>query len=212
MVEIKLIDKNTDLSKIQKLNWDAYLNDIPLQVYRIDEYYHSIGGKWGNNDYWCCERKEKPSFETLMEFAGNICNWGISINENNYYQYKWDEREILRSIIIKIMRNGKEFYSFVTNCLDYGYAKARKLLTEIQEHPISFNEIDYQNEIIGRKILFDKMPCIIESYEVGSDRVIIKPDLDCMTMKEWENNLDEYFEGDESIPEDLFASSINWFR
>ena len=56
------------------------------------------------------------------------------------------------------------------------------------------------------------MPCIIESYRVGSDRVIIKPDLECMTMEEWKNNLDEYFEGEESIPEDLFAGSIYWFR
>ena len=31
-------------------------------------------------------------------------------------------------------------------------------------------------------------------------------------MEEWKNNLDEYFEGEESIPEDLFAGSIYWFR
>ena len=147
-----------------------------------------------------------------MEFSGNVCNWGISIDESNYYKYKYDEKEILRSIKVKIMRNGKEFYSFVVNDFDYGLVKARKLLFEIQEHPISFSSINYENEIIGRKIYFDKMPCIIGSYTVGNDRVIIKPDLSCMKMEGWHKNLDGYFEGEESIPEDLFASSINWFR
>jgi hypothetical protein len=212
MIDIKLINENTDLSKIVKLNWDAYLKEIPLQVYRVEGYYHSIGGKWGNNDYWCCKRDENPTHKTLMEFAGNTCDWGISIEEVNYHKFKYNEHEILCTNKVKILRNSKEFYSFTVNGFDYGLSKARVLLTEIQEHPIQFGSIDYQNEIINRKIMFNNMPCIIESYTIGSDRVIIKPDLECMTMEEWKNNLDEYFEGEESIPEDLFAGSIYWFR
>jgi hypothetical protein len=45
-MNIKLIDKNTDLSKIHELKWDAYLNDIPLKVYIVNDCFHSIGGKW----------------------------------------------------------------------------------------------------------------------------------------------------------------------
>ena len=94
--EIKLINENTDLSKIDKINWDAHFNDIPLYVYRVEGYYHGIGGKWGNNDYWCCQRNEEPSYKTLMEFSGNVCNWGISIEEINYHNNEFQHVFLLR--------------------------------------------------------------------------------------------------------------------
>lgn len=212
MVEIKLIEKDTDLSNIEKMKWDAYFNDIPLHVYRLKEYYHSIGGKWGNNDYWCCNRNQKPTFDTLMEFSGNICNWGISVKEKNSHRYKWEEHEIDYYIKVEITRNNKVFYSFNVNDFDYGYSKARVILTSIHEHPICFNEIDFQNQIIGRKIMWDKMPCIIDSYTIGSDGIIITPDLNLISMNDWNNNLDDYFKDEGFVKEDLFSYSINWFR
>lgn len=212
MSEIKLIDKKTDLSNLVKLNWDAYNDDKPLTVYKLENYIHSIGGHYGDNNYWCCYRNETPTYKTLMEFAGNPCNWGIEIKENNYHKFKYNEHEILCNVKICITRNKNVFYSFNANNFDYGLVKARKLLFEINEHPIYFNEIDYQNQIIGRKIYFEKMPCIIESYTIGSDSIIIKPDLNYMSIFVWQQNLSDYFEGAEMIPEDLFASSINWFR
>lgn len=212
MNEIKLIKKDTDLTKLIKLNWDSWYNNQPLTVYKLEGFYHSIGGHWGNNDYYACNRNEKPTFDNLMSFCGEICQWGFSIKEKNSYKYKWEEKSIENNVRVEILRNNKLFYTFIVNNFDYGLAKARKLLFEIQEHVICFSEIDYQNQIIGRKIYFDKMPCMIDNYIVGNDRVIIKPDLNYMTMDEWHKNLDEYFEGDEMIPEDLFASSINWFR
>jgi len=212
MCDIKLITRETEFKEIHLMDWDAYNKDIALHVYRIPGYIHSIGGRWGNNNYWCCPRGEKPTYENLYEFSGNVCNWGIKINESNYHKFKWNEHEILDSIRVEIIRNNKKFYHFNVNNFDYGFAKARKLLFEIHEHPISFNEINYQNQIIGRKIYFDKMPCLIDSYTVGSDRIIVKPDLNVMSIKEWHKNLDEYFEGDEMIGECLFSHSINWFR
>ena len=212
MIETKLIKKDTDLSNISRMNWDTYWKDTPLYVYRVEGFYHSIVGRWGNNDYWCCRRGEKPTYETLMEFSGHTCNWGISVEENNSHRYKWEEHEIDSYIKIQILRNNKKFYEFVVNDLDYGLAKARVLLTEIHEHPICFGEIDYEKQIIGRKIYFKDIPCIIKRHELGSDRVIIVYDDSVPFFNS--KNLEKYFKPEEDyiIVEDIFADSIDWFR
>ena len=52
MAELKLIKEDTDLSILHPLDWDAVLNGKEYQVYRAEGYVHTIGGRWGENDYW----------------------------------------------------------------------------------------------------------------------------------------------------------------
>lgn len=204
MCEIKLITRETEFKGIELMPWDSCHNDVELHVYRIPGYIHSIGGKWGNNNYWCCKRGEKPTYENLYEFSGNVCNWGIMINENNYHRFKWNEHEIESSIRVEIIRNKKVFYTFVVNNFDYGLVKARKLLFEINEHPISFNEINYEKQIIGRKILFKNTPCIIDEYSMNNN-LCIYPE------NEFQKEFNKKYE-DGFVVDDLFSNSIDWFR
>lgn len=210
MADIKLINKDTDLSNISKLDWDSYFGDTPLQVYRVEDCYHGIGGRYGNNNLWCCKRGEEPTYDNLMEFSGNPCNWGIKIIENNYHKCKWEEHEIMGNTSVTIMRNNEKFYSFPAGSIDYGFTRARMLLYEIESHPIDFNIINFEKHIINRDIYFENMPCKIISYNTAT--VLIEPDLDCMTKEEWNKNLSEYYENEECIPENIFADSIKWFR
>lgn len=213
MVEIKLINNKTFEKDVNmdELKWDAMCKDMKLTVYKIHGYYHTIGGKYGNNDYWACKRGVVPSYETLVEFDGEACQWGFSVNENNYAKYKWNEHSVERNIITKIYRNGKVFYEFGSNNMDYSIAKVRKLLFEIHEHPICFSEIDYEKQIIGRKIIWNKVPCIIKSYSINHNLEII-PNLKKTTLEEFHKTLSHYDDNENYIMEDLFAESIFWFE
>ncbi|MBN2545746.1 MAG: hypothetical protein JXB50_08115 [Spirochaetes bacterium] len=215
MTEIKLITDKTDLSilNIEKMGWDTWHNDRPVDVYRIEGYVHSIGGHWGENNYWCCVRNLTPTNSNLMEFNGHPCQWGYNIEANNYYKYKYNQASIEGNYSIKILRNGFPFYSFIARDLDWGINRARMLLFNINEHPVNFNMIDYQKEIIGREIMWHKVPCIIASYSLDNS-LKIYPDLRYTTKErffECITNCDEEDRGNGFIMEDLFAESIEWF-
>jgi hypothetical protein len=213
-MEIKLITKETNLNevKLHPYNWDAvcYKNTVFLDVYKIEGYYHCIGGKYGNNDLWCCPRNEKPTFDNLAEFNGNACNWDFEIKQENYTKSKWNETEVLCTNLVIIRRNGKRFYSFSCRDLEYGAHKAMVLITDIQEHPISFSHINYENEILNRKIYWKHMPSIIRSYSMDGNLGIV-PDEDLITPEEFSKKVLGDFDGN-MVMEDLFAPSIDWFR
>ena len=192
MDKIKLLNKNSNLKHIKKLNWDTYIRGVYYDVYRINEYIHSIGGQWGEDCYWACKRGETPSYKNLVEFTGHVCSWSLLIEETNYLKTKYEETEIRNSIHVKILRNDKVFYSFTVRDFEYGYAKARKLMIEIPEHPISFNEIDFENQIIGREILWRGQKCKIIEYSMN-ENLIIEP-----------------INNKECIAEDIFSEQINW--
>ena len=87
MTDIKVIHKDTDISKlkIRRLSWDVWVKDIPYYVVRIEGYVHTIGGKWGDNNLWMHPRNEEPTYENLVEFNGEGgALWGIEKNPQNY--------------------------------------------------------------------------------------------------------------------------------
>lgn len=203
MADICLINKDSKF-KAHKLNWDLVIGDKLYNVYRIPGFIHCIGGKYGENDYWCCPRNEEPTYENLIEFYGEPVRWAIETRSNNYITGKWGETEVRHSYYIIITRNGEPFYEFGCSHLSYGLAKAQVLLTEISEHPVYFNEIDYDKKyIIGRKVKFKGEPGIITKYFKDQGAVMIKPDIEAGT------NISKFYC---EVKEDIFADSINWFR
>jgi hypothetical protein len=217
MSEFKLIEKDTDFSKLpmRKLSWDTYVKGVPYDVYDIEGYIHTEGGTWGENSYWAFPRGEVPSYENAYEFMGHICNWSFKVDSNNYYKSKWGEDSIRSNYFFEILRNDKVFYSFSTNNLDYGIAKVRKLMIEIPEHPIPFNEQNFQNQIIGRKIYWREQPAIIQSYSMNGNLFIVPDGIPSFKKCAYEDNVNEYMSDDEDregIAEDIFAPSIYWFR
>lgn len=170
-MKIKLIDKETDLSKCKmtELNWDINIQGVDYKCFRIEGYVHSIGGKWGENDYWCCPRTENPTAENLIEFNGYTTRYEIQIKENNYIKTKWDESEVRGSVSCHILRNDKEFYSFVSRDAAYTWAKAYSIIeSTIKEGVINFCRFDYiEKEIIGRHIWYRGQPYTLCTYMEG---------------------------------------------
>lgn len=169
MAELKLIKEDTDLSILHPLDWDAVLNGKEYQVYRAEGYVHTIGGRWGENDYWACPRSETPSFKNLVEFSGHAPAWGIIIQESNYYKCKWNEPEMRSGCSCVITRNGKPFYSVGCSDIAYGYAEAYRLLrTKIQEGVINFHMYHYwEKDIEGRHINYMGRPYTLFQYMDG---------------------------------------------
>ena len=231
MTEIKLINKGTDLEKekVRFLNWEACIpaygegslkNALSmLDVYQVDGFYHTIGGRYGNNDYWCCLRGQKLTTENCMEFNGHPCNWSYRIVYSNAYRHKWGESSIEDSYRCEIFRNGELFYNFIVNKEHYGISKLQQLMFEIHEHPVAFHMQKYEKEIIGREILWKEIPSVITQY-CKPGRVLIEPATETQMEEFFKDMMTDYFKipykdkfgQDGYVTEDLFAPSINWFR
>lgn len=216
-MEFKHLTKETDFNTLEmsKLAWDVYCYGKPYRVYRIEGYMHTQGGKWGENCYWAFPRDEQPSYENAVMFEGNVCNWSLNVKQSNSFKEKWGETRMRSSFGFEILRNGKVFYSFGANDMDYGIAKARKLMVEINEHPICFNEIDYHLEIVGRKIYWREQPAIIKSYSMNGNLWIVPDGIPRFKKCSYEDSVTEYMDDEDyedGIAEDLFAPSIYWFR
>ena len=210
MAEFKLITKDTDISKLKivPLKWDVWIKDKPYYVARIVGYIHSIGGRFGENDYWMYPRNEEPSYDNLVEFNGDGgALWGINMQPRNYIRCKWGEAECFTSHWITITRNGKPFFD------THGVNHALDLINRIHEHPLNLNEIGYDKRMIGRKVWWRSEPAVITHWiGYGQACVILKPDgIDKFTIPA-EFADEEGFYCDDGVKTNIFDEHIWWFR
>lgn len=215
MSEIRLIEKDTDLSKLKKpLGWDLIVNDSAYDVYRVDGYNHTIGGKWGENCYWACPIGEKPTYENLIEFNGDAPTWGITFDKTNYIKNKWDETSVEAYGSCWITRNGKNFYRILGRSMDYALAKAQYTLVKLQEEcPLYLSERTWKKQAIGSKIWYHEQPAIIASV-TSNNELWIEPDgIECFKAPIYWEHDDEYEEAyGKGMVVDLLDVNINWFR
>ena len=214
MTDIKLIDKDTNISelKMRKMDWDVVMNGKPFQVVRIEGYVHTIGGKWGDNNLWAYPRDEEPTYENLIEYnSERHVMWGIKFNPHHYMKSKWDETEMRYSGEVTITRNGEDFYT-LWGGINYGIDKARVLISEIEQHPLGFNEIDYDKNIIGRKVWWRSQPAIITMWMKGQACVLLEPDGIERFEKPAEYKNDDMFDYEEYVKTSIFDKNVYWFR
>lgn len=214
MAEIKLIDSSTDLSGLKKpVGWDLEINGMPYDVYRVEGFVHSIGGKWGENCYWACPMGENPSHENLIEFSGDAPTWGVTFERNNYIKHKWDETSVECNGNCWITRNGKKFYHVPGRYMDYGLAKAQYLLVQLlEECPLYLNERDWREQALGRKIWYHDQPAMIQRITNDNELYIISDGIDeFKAPAHWGEDMDwsDYSDG---LRTDLLSPNIYWFR
>lgn len=232
MSNIKLITKDTDLSKVLiPVNWDVVLYGEPYQVYRAEEYnqetgetilyIHSIGGKWGDNNYWTCPRNEEPSYENLEMFCGDACCWGVNVISKNTHKSKFECVRVNHSYLVEITRNGEVFNSIRCNDMAYGIARAQVLIAEYSEHPLELNNYDWNKNLIGRHVKYNGIPAVISHYCDGQACIFVKPlnyeDIYRFYDKPWYGSDDysEYYEEcreNEGIKVEITSPHIWWFE
>lgn len=208
MTEFKLIKKDTVLPLLYNLDWDVVINQRPYYVTRIPGYIHTIGDRYGENDYWAYPRDEKPCYENLIEFTADtpVC-WGLTYDPRHYIKTKRDETRIRTTTGVNILRNGEVFYTV------HGIHKALSILDEIDGHPLELSTIDFDRKCVGRRVWWRSEPAVIERYVNGQACVILVPDgIERFTVPaEFVEEDPDYYE-DEFVKTSIFDKHIWWFR
>lgn len=214
MREMKLVEKNTVIPKVKPLDWDLEINGKPYYVVRLEGYIHTIGGRWGENDYWAYPRDEEPSYENLIEFNSEKTTlWGIEYKPFHSIKCKWDECETRQGSHLIITRNGKKFDEITSSGMYYGIDKARVMIEDYNEHPLELNTIDFDKKMVGRKIWWRSQPAIIERFVWGQGCIIIVPDGFDKFETPAEFRGDCCFEDEnDSIKAHILDKHIWWFR
>jgi len=212
--KIQLINDKSDLSQAEFVDWDVEINNTRYDVYRIPDFVHSIGGRWGMNDYWCCPENQKPSFENLMQFNGYPVRWGIQIYESGSIKLKWGDRGLNRSCNYLITRNDKPFYRNNVASLDYAMIVAREKLYKLQEFPVNLVSKNWKKSFINRKIWYKNEPAIIKRWIDGEACMIIYPDNPSKMFSKPIEGMDELFfdEDLKSFNVEIFSPHIWWWR
>ena len=202
-IKIHLIHEDEDIKELVKnsntFDWDVVINGKPYYIVKIKGYYHTIGGKYGNNDLWAYPRYEEPTYENIIQFNGDPVCWGIKYEPVNYKYYKFDESRVRSSGNVIITRNGEDFCDIsVTNGINYGIDYARCLIVKLRELPILVESIDFDKKIIGWELSYENKIYEIESYVRGQACVILKP-------------LFEVSDGYEKPKIEIWSDKINWY-
>ena len=201
-VEFNIID--TEIPKYENKKEDMiFLDyDIPMRVYKIEGYVHTIkynkGVEYGV-DYYVCPRDEEPSYDNLSPFdKDNWSVWGITTKPNVYRR----KDSIQSSYNTIITRNGKEFDSIGGTEMGYALIEAQAYIHKLEEHNLPFNflEIDFDKKIEGYRCEWKGRLCNVIRYIHGQNCVV----LDILGEK------GDYDEG-ETIKDHLFSSSFNWY-
>lgn len=213
MSEFKYINKDTNISELEMhiMPWDVIIHNRPYYAVRIPGYVHTVGGRFGNNDYWAYPRDQEPNYNNLIEFScDNVVCWGIKYQPHNYIKCKWDESRAQSAVSCMITRNGVDFCDVWG-----GLAKATVLIDMINEHPLDLNEIDFDKKMIGRKVWWRSEPGIITSWISGQGCVIIEPDgIDRFSIPSEfkDDSMMEACYEDGNVKVSIFDEHVWWFR
>ena len=146
-----IISKDEDLVGAVKVDWDVDGYDI----YRIEGFPHSIGGRWGENCYYAIDKDDEFKAENLISFSGHPVCWGYRIEQKNTIKVKWDTIRMNGHCRGVITRNGEDFYE-TGGSLDYLSHYLPHLLIVIQEQvPVFFSSPDFREELIGRNVKYE---------------------------------------------------------
>ena len=120
-----------------------------------------------------------------------------------------------------IFRNGQKFYEVGAREMEYGLAKARHLLMQLQEHPINFWSRKWKKELIDRKIWYHSDPAIIKSIIEDQGCIMVEADTKYIPMfrpAPWQVDADDtvnplnFYDPGEDAKLDYLDPNINWFR
>jgi hypothetical protein len=194
------------------------LIDIPGKEHNL--------GKMNNCPTTLWIKKEKNLFEDEVEYipwidiGTNRQSWGISIQQGNTMNYKYNSYDIIGFTNVVISLNNTNVYEFYSNNLEYAFNKAQDKIYKLKEIPLVLDDLKSD---IGRKIYYKSLPCkIANRFYDGS--LILNPDCNDNELENWWNNFTEpwYNENDyERIEEyknfgeikvDILSEKIFWWR
>lgn len=212
--EIRLLDDNVDYQSLKPLGWDLIINTVPYHVYRIDGYYHSLGGR-GDNQFYCCPRNEVPTKENLIQYSNRFgpVKWGIICQEQIRIKCKWNETSTRPHVECYITRNDKRFYDITAGSFEFAMSTAYSTLIKLQEHPIDFIDINWKENLINRKIWWRSVPCIVKSIVNEQGCIIVEREDKKVFEAPMEfRDDDDHDEYETTVKLDFLDPHIWWWR
>lgn len=169
MKKVKMITSETKLSELEivETKWDLQLGDVMYKVVHIKGYPHTIYADIPN-EYWCYPRFKEMSVNNLIPYTLTCpVKWGVLYEPKVYKETHYGDPCLRHEAEVFILRNGVKFCKTKHNGL-LGVHEAPILINDIQQMPINFNNFDYMNELIGRKIVYKGELAIITNFYEGS--------------------------------------------
>lgn len=211
MADFKMVSTDADIEVVKRcrpIDWDVVIQGRPYYVVRVPGYVHTIGGRFGDNDYWAYPRSEEPTLSNILEFdADTIVCWGIRYEPKIYIKSKWDDTFARSTVSSVITRNGEDFCD-----VRGGVNRAIVMIDEINDHPLELNSIDFDKKMIGRKVWWRSEPGVITHYCKGQACVIIEPDGIEKFTTPAEFADEEFYYEDGYVKTSIFDDHIWWFR
>lgn len=204
--------------KLTRLTWDIVIGDTPYYG------YHYTSDDCTEDAWFICERdcSEDKIVDNLVYASSKDmgCSWKVCVEDHQYIKIKWGDRELRKSVTCTIYRNDKVFYQFSCGDHDYALAKAKMIMTSAHESmPFSVEDIDFEKDIVGRKIWYREQPAVIVSYYQGNISIVPDKEVGCEKFEmpnSWKNDdflSDSWHDYEDRLSVDIFESSnISWYR
>ena len=146
-----------------------------------------------------------------VPFGAIPVNYDIRTETN----YGWtDHSGYMRRCVTSIYRNNELFYTIPGNP-QYGIPKALTIISELDGKAFDHISINFESDLIGRKVFWRDQPGVITGYCKGKACVIIEPDgIEKFKAPGNMNKEDaDIFEnGDDFVKVELWSNDIWWFR
>jgi len=150
----------------------------------------NIPGKLNTDKSTLWVKKDKDLFNDEIEyipwtdFNTNRKCWGVSINQGNSIEMKYDDWEIKGDTTVNITLNNVKIFEFNTNSLEYAFNQAQNLIYKLQELPILLDNLLGD---VGRDIFYKGLPCKVAS-RTSEGEMIINPDCKDKDLDSWWDN------------------------
>jgi hypothetical protein len=97
--------------------------------------------------------------------------------------------------------------------INYGIDNARVMISELSEHCLELNYIDFDKKMIGRKVWWRSEPAVVKHYVHGQACVLLCPDgIDSFsTPAEFVEEGESYYE-EIDVKTSIFDKHIWWWR
>lgn len=168
-----------------------------------------------NNTYAKIVHPDDPEADYYEAFDGHRVLTDVKLHTYNYLKSSYySGSEIRKGGTAEILMNGRVVYSFFFREVENACIEAYNTISKIFEHPLRVWAKD--EEIVGRKVYYDRTPAIITNFDGEEGTVTLKAEEGhAFPIPVWWNNEwdGEYTASDrETVRVDYIRSEVWWFR
>lgn len=172
---------------------------------------------WGEHPHSRSDNRmyARDQHGTIHEFNGHRILIDVELRSNNYLKESaLSGDEIRKGGSGAIFADGIQVYEFFFRDTQWALLKAHSLIGKLSEHSSNWLVKRERDQLVGRRIFYDRTPAIITSLIEDQGCIIVKPDgvpeflppVYAADDGEWSG------EDRKSIKDDVLSHNIWWWR